>query len=194
MNISYFTENRKQIWPWLAILGVLLVTIVMLRIQGRLWICSCGQIYLWVSDIWSSDNSQHIADPYAFSHILHGFVFLWLLVWIWPRLAMLWQLCLAILIEAIWEVVENSALIIERYREATASLGYEGDAIVNSVADIAFCALGFMIARYLGFWRSLAVFILTEVILLIWIRDSLIVNVIMLIYPVDAIRVWQLGG
>ena len=194
MSIKFSASERKQLWPWLTIAAIFVVTVIILRIQGRLWICSCGQIYLWVGDIWSSNNSQHIADPYAFSHILHGFVFLWLLVWAFPRLAMLWQLTLAVLIEATWEVVENSAFIIERYREATASLGYEGDAIINSVADLFFCAIGFFIARYLGFWRSLAVFILTEIILLIWIRDSLIVNVIMLIYPIDAIRVWQLGG
>ena len=194
MSVSYFTENRKRLWPWLAILAILITTIIVLRWQGRLWICACGQIYLWVGDVWSADNSQHIADPYAFSHILHGFVFLGLLAWAFPRMAMLWQLTLAVLIEAAWEVLENSAAIIERYREVTSSLGYEGDAIINSVADIVFCALGFMIARYLVFWRSLAVFVLTEVILLIWIRDSLIVNVIMLLYPIEGLRVWQLGG
>jgi hypothetical protein len=178
---------------WLAIAAVVVLTIVLLRSQGRLWICSCGQVYLWVGDIWSSDNSQHVFDPYSFTHVLHGFVFLWVLSWALPRLAPLWQLCLALTIESLWEVVENSAVIIQRYRETTLALGYEGDTVVNSLGDIVLCGLGLVLARQLGFRRTLALFVVTEVVLLFWIRDSLILNVIMLIYPIEAIKAWQLG-
>jgi hypothetical protein len=175
-------------------LGILLVTIILLRSQGRLWICACGQIYLWTGDVWSSDNSQHLADPYSFSHVLHGLVFFWALAWTLPRLSLSWRLALAMAIEAAWEVFENSAFVINRYREATAALGYQGDTIVNSLGDILACALGFILAYYLGFWRSLLLFVVTEIVMLLWIRDSLIVNIIMLLYPIEALKVWQVGG
>ena len=191
---KYLRSDQHKLWPWLAIGLVLLISLFQLRNQGRAWICSCGEIYWWVGDIWSSDNSQHLSDPYSFSHILHGFVFYWVLTWVFPKLSATWRLALSLTIEAAWELVENSPLIINRYREATAALGYEGDTIVNAMSDIVMAGLGFLIAQYLGFRRSLILFILTELILIILIRDSLILNVFMLIYPIDAIRVWQLDG
>jgi hypothetical protein len=194
ISIRSFASSQKKIWPWLAIALLLLVTIFQLRSQGRMWICACDYILLWVGDIWSSDNSQHILDPYSFSHMLHGFVFFWVLAWAFPRLDLAWQLCLALLIEAAWELLENSELVIQRYREATLALGYQGDTILNSVSDILVCGLGFMLARQLGFRRSLALFVVTELVLLFWIRDNLTLNVIMLLYPIEAIKVWQVGA
>jgi hypothetical protein len=126
--------------------------------------------------------------------MLHGFVFFWVLAWAFPRLDLAWQLCLALLIEAAWELLENSELVIQRYREATLALGYQGDTILNSVSDILVCGLGFMLARQLGFRRSLALFVVTELVLLFWIRDNLTLNVIMLLYPIEAIKVWQVGA
>lgn len=185
--------QKKQLWPWLGIALVLALAVVLLRSQGRLWLCACGQIYLWVGDIWSSDNSQHLFDPYSFTHVLHGIAFFWMLALIVPRLALIWRLFLAIAIEAAWEVFENSAFVIERYRDVTAALSYSGDTIVNSMADIMLCAAGFMLAYYLGFRRTLLFFIIVEVMLIIWIRDSLILNILMLIYPFEAIKSWQIG-
>jgi hypothetical protein len=192
--IQAFTSNSKRWWPWLAIAVVLIITAIQLRSQGRLWVCDCGYIWLWSGNIWSSDNSQHWFDPYSFTHVLHGFIFYWLLAWIWPRLTPLWQLWLALSVEALWEIAENSAFVINRYREATAALGYQGDAVINSLGDIVACGLGFAIAWRLGFRRSLALFIITELVLLFWIRDSLILNVIMLLYPIEAIKAWQVGS
>jgi Protein of unknown function (DUF2585) len=180
-------------WPWLAIAVVVVVSAALLRLEGRLWICSCGQVWLWAGDTKSADNSQHIFDPYSFTHVLHGFVFYALLAVAAPRLPVLWRLALSLTIEAAWEVIENSPVIIERYRQATLALGYQGDTIVNSLADILCCGIGFALARRLGFRRSLAVFILTEVVLSLWIRDSLILNIVMLIYPIEAIKAWQMG-
>lgn len=182
---------RKGALPWLAMLGTMAVAAYLLDQQGRLWICSCGRVLLWAGDIWSADNSQHIFDPYSFTHILHGFVFLGVAAWLLPRLAFGWQMWLAILVEAAWEVAENSEVIIQRYREATLALGYNGDTIINSLSDILLCGVGVVVARYLGFWRTVALFLLTELILLFWIRDGLLLNVLMLLYPIDAIRVWQ---
>ncbi|HEX9369705.1 MAG TPA: DUF2585 family protein [Roseiflexaceae bacterium] len=179
--------------PWLAIAAVLAITAYQLHRQGRLWWCSCGYILLWAGDTHSSDNSQHIFDPYSFTHVLHGFVLCGLLAWALPRLSWDWRLWLALALEALWEVVENTAFVIERYREATLALGYQGDTIVNSLGDILCCGIGVLLARRLGLRRSLAVFVLTEIVLVVWIRDSLILNIIMLIYPIEAIKAWQMG-
>jgi hypothetical protein len=133
-------------------------------------------------------------DPYSFTHLLHGFVLCGLLALIVPRKSADWQLWLALSIEALWEVVENSEFVIRRYREETAALGYYGDTIVNSLSDIFVCGLGFIVARHLGFRRTFALFVLTEVALAILIRDNLTLNILMLIYPIDALKEWQAAG
>jgi hypothetical protein len=186
--------HRRKALPWLAIGAVLAATVFQLRRQGRLWWCSCGQADLWWGDIHSEHCSQHLFDPYSFTHVLHGVAFCGILAWTLPRLAPIWRLWLTILIESLWELLENSQLVIQRYRASTIALGYEGDSIVNSLSDILCCAAGFIIARRLGLRRSIAVFVLTELILLYWIRDNLTLNVLMLICPIDAIKAWQSAG
>jgi hypothetical protein len=183
----------RNVWPWLASAGVLAAAVLQLRNQGRLWLCACGRVLLWSGDAWSSDNSQHLFDPYSFTHILHGFIFCGLLAWLLPRVPLVWRLALAVSVEALWEVFENSATVINRYREATLALGYTGDTIINSFGDIIACGLGFMLARRLGFLRTLLIFLLTEIALLIWIRDSLILEILMLLYPIDSIKAWQMS-
>ena len=184
----------KRALPWLAIVVVLAATAYQLRSQGRLWWCSCDYLLLWSGDPWSSDNSQHLLDPYSFTHVLHGFVLCGLLALIVPRLSQIWQLWLAVSIEALWEVLENSEFVIRRYREETAALGYHGDTIVNSLGDILVCGLGFVLARRLGLRRTLVLFVVTEVVLAIWIRDNLTLNILMLIYPIEGVKEWQAGG
>lgn len=183
----------KKVWPWVVILSTLAVAVFLLHRQGRLWWCACGRLRLWTGDAWSAETSQHLLDPYSFTHVLHGFVFCWLITLILPRLSAAWQLSLAVAVEAVWEVIENSAFVINRYREGTAALGYEGDTVVNSLGDILTCGLGFVLARRLGFRRSLVLFALVEVVLLFWIRDSLLLNVVMLLYPLDSLKAWQAG-
>ena len=184
----------KRILPWCAIVVILVGTAFVLRSQGRLWWCSCDYILVWSGYPWSSDNSQHLFDPYSFTHLLHGFVLCGLLALIVPRSSAVWQLWLAVSIEAVWEVVENSKFVIRRYREETAALGYQGDTIVNSLGDILACGLGFVVARRLGFRRTLTLFVLTEVALAVWIRDNLTLNILMLIHPIEAIKEWQVAG
>jgi hypothetical protein len=186
-------RDRSRIWPWLVMAAVLALGVYQLRSQGRLWWCACGQFYPWSGDIWSSHNSQHLFDPYSLTHILHGVVFCGVLTWVCPRLSPLWRLCVAISLETLWEVFENSAFAIHRYRALTAALDYQGDTIFNSLGDILSCGIGFAIGRRLGLWGSLAFFVATEAVLLLWIRDDLLLNVVMLICPIDAIRAWQLG-
>jgi hypothetical protein len=187
-------DRVKRVLPWLAIVVVLVGAAYLLRSQGRLWWCSCGYLLLWSGDPWSSDNSQHLLDPYSFTHILHGFLFCGFLALVAPRLTELWQLWIVVSLEALWEVVENSEFVIRRYREETAALGYQGDTVVNSLSDIVLCGLGFVLAYRLGFRRTFVVFVLTEVALAIWIRDNLSLNILMLIYPIDAVREWQAAG
>ena len=184
----------RRVWPWLAIAVVLVGTALLLRSQGRLWVCSCGYLLLWSSDAWGSDNSQHLLDPYSFTHLVHGFLLCGLLALILPRLSAVWRLWLAVSIEAVWELVENSEFVIRRYRQQTAALGYHGDTIVNSLGDIIVCGLGFVLAQRLGFRRTFALFALTEVTLAIVIRDNLTLNVVMLIHPIEAIKEWQAAG
>lgn len=182
-----------RFWPWLAIIAVLALALLQLRNQGRSWWCSCHQLFLWAGDIWTSHNSQHLLDPYAFTHVLHGFAFCWVLSLCVPRWPPTWRLCVTVGLEALWEVFENTEFVIQRYRETTAALGYNGDSIFNSLGDIVTCAVGFLIAQRLGFKRSALIFVATELVLLFWIRDSLLLEILMLIYPIDSLKAWQMG-
>ena len=185
--------------PCLAIMVVLVGAAYQLRSQGRLWWCACDYLLLWSGDPWSSYNSQHLLDPYSFTLVLHGFVFCGfvfcgLLALTVSRLTAVWQLWIAVSMEAVWEVVENSQFIIQRYREETAALGYQGDTIINSLADILLCGVEFALARRLGLRRTVALFGVTEVALAVWIRDNLSLNVLMLIYPIEVVKEWQAAG
>jgi hypothetical protein len=187
-------RHRRAI-PIVLTLGfVLLGAGVWLRTSGRPWWCACGQPFLWSGNIHSSHNSQHLFDPYSFTHMLHGVVFFWLLALVAPRLSVSWRYVAAVAIEAAWELLENSNMVIERYRTATISLGYEGDSIANSFGDVVSCSLGFLLAFRLGLWGSLILFAATELALVLWIRDSLILSTLMLVHPIEALRNWQQGG
>jgi len=188
------TEPVRSIWPWLAAAGVIVLMIFALRSQGRIWWCKWGDIALYVHQAWNSTHtSQHLFDPYSFTHVLHGVLFFWLAGLLFYKLSLNWQFLIAIAAEAGWEVLENSAYIIERYRQNTASLDYFGDSVMNSVGDVAACAVGFCVAAAVGKWRSLIFFFVVELVLLLWIRDGLLLNILMLIYPLDAVKSWQTG-
>ncbi len=179
--------------PWIAIVFVVVAVVIVLNIQDRVWWCQAADLWPWSWNIWSQHNSQHIIDPYSFTHVLHGVLQLWLLSLIFPGMPLAWRLLIAISIESAWEVAENSSYMIERYRRETISLDYFGDSIINSLADIVFCATGFAIGYKLRFWRSLVFFLFTELVLVLTIRDSLLINILMLIYPIEALKKWQLG-
>jgi len=175
-----------------VIVLVVPVTALVLRAEGRLLACACGEFQVWVGDTCSSRNSQQLFDPYTFTHILHGFLLFWLISLAFKNLAPQWQFSLAVVLEALWEVIENTNFVINRYREQTAALGYTGDTVVNSLGDLWCAAAGFLLARALGWSRALIAFLLLEVVLLLWIRDSLLLQILMLIYPVNAIKFWQM--
>jgi Protein of unknown function (DUF2585) len=181
-------------WPWFTAAFIIGAAAVLLYFEGRSWWCPAGDWWPWSWNIWSQHNSQHLIDPYSFTHVLHGIFEFWILGLLFPRLRLAWRLALAVFIESAWEVTENSSYVIQRYREETISLDYFGDSIINSLSDILCCATGFAIGYKLRFWRSLALFLATEAILIVWIRDSLLINILMLIWPNESIKHWQMGN
>lgn len=194
------TQNHSEIGPLFSrktviiAIGIAAVAALILASQGRVLWCQAGDYVPWSFDIWSTHNSQHLLDPYSFTHMLHGVAEFWILFVLFGKVPVRWRLLIAVGIEACWEIAENSSFVIERYRAATISHDYFGDSILNSMSDIVFCATGFVIASKIRFWRSLILFIATETILVLTIHDSLLINILMLLYPIDAVKHWQMGG
>jgi hypothetical protein len=185
-------SNRLGVLQIIAIGLVLLLMVVSLRAEGRMFLCTCGHFALWTSDTCSSNTSQQLLDPYSFTHVLHGFLFFWLIALLFRRMTSGWQVWLALLLEGAWVIFENTPFVIDKYRTETAALGYTGDTIVNSFGDLLCAFAGFMIARKLGLRWSLIVFVLVELFLIVWIRDSLLLQILMLVRPVEAIKLWQI--
>ena len=176
---------------WLIALAIAVAAAAILLWMGRPLICTCGEVKLWVGEVHGPDNSQHLADWYTPSHIIHGFLFHglgWLFLRHNPPGD---RLIAAIVIEAAWEILENSQWVIDRYREATMALGYNGDAVINSLADMIWMIVGFGIARRLPVWATVAIALAFEIVTLVAIRDNLTLNVLMLVAPIEAISNWQ---
>jgi hypothetical protein len=175
-------------------IGVIALAALILLTMGREPICRCGYVKLWHGVVASSENSQHLADWYMPSHVIHGFIFYGVL-WLFARRTPLGlRLVLATIVEAAWEVTENTDFVINRYREATISLDYYGDGVINSASDILFMVVGFVAAARLPIWLTVALALALELFVGAQIRDNLTLNVIMLLWPLGAIRQWQGGG
>ena len=186
-------DRRGAFLSLLTALGVGAILLAM----GRAPICTCGTVKLWHGVVQSSENSQHLTDWYSFSHVIHGLIFYGLAHLLWRKWRLLggrpaiWALPIAVAFEGFWELLENSPMIIERYRAVTVSLGYNGDSVVNSLADIGFMALGFWLASRLPWKASVALALGFELFTLWAVRDNLTLNVLMLVWPVEAIKTWQ---
>lgn len=184
-------RTQDRLTPILVTLGIILLTAGYLLWIGRVPICTCGYVSLWHGEVVSAENSQHLTDWYTPSHIIHGFLFygaLWLVA---RRLSFGWRLSLATLVEAGWEIVENSNAVIERYRTVTISLDYYGDSVINTVFDIFAMMVGFWLAARLPVWATVALILLFEGVTMWIIRDGLALNVLMLLWPLDWIAEWQ---
>ena len=182
------TRSARTTVAAIAIVGL---AAAILFAMARPPICTCGTIALWGPV--GPTQSQMLADWYSMSHIVHGFLFYGILHLLFRGMTFERRFTIALVIEAAWEIVENTPMVIDRYREATIALGYSGDSILNSASDIAMMAVGFLAARKLPVWASVAAVLVLEVVPLIVIRDNLTLNVWMLLAPSDAIRTWQAG-
>ncbi len=186
--------NRLSPRTYFAIsTGIILLAAVILYLMGQVPWCKCGVIRLWHGVVFSSENSQHLSDWYTFTHIIHGFGFYLLSKLFFPRLPMPLRLLMAITLEGVWEVLENTDFIINRYREVTISLDYFGDSVINSISDILAMMAGFFLASRIRVSLSFALVVIFEVMLAYFIRDNLLINIVMLAYPLEWLKQWQVS-
>ena len=181
----------RRISPFIVTLAIIALSAAWLLWIGREPWCKCGYVKLWHGQVVSSENSQHISDWYTPSHIIHGFLFFGALWLVARRLSFGWRLVIATLVECAWEILENSDAVIERYRSVTISLDYYGDSVLNTVCDVLAMVLGFVLASRLPIWLTVLIGIAFEAGTIWLIRDGLALNVLMLVWPVEAVANWQ---
>ena len=186
--------SAKRLPPWaflLAVPVILALQTLILWAMGRVPICTCGHVKLWHGVVHSSENSQHLLDWYSFTHVVHGLILYFLLWLVLPRAPIALRLALAVAIEGAWEIFENSDFIITRYRAGTASFDYYGDSIVNSISDNVAMMVGFALAFLLPAWSVVALVAIIEIALGVLIHDNFTLNILMVVHPIEAIKVWQ---
>ena len=194
--VNRLLPHRRAV---VASLALVAIAGAILLAMGRNPICECGTVKLWHGVVQSAENSQHLTDWYAPSHFTHGLIMYFVAWLLWVRLKLFggkpirWALPIAVAVEAAWEIMENTPMVIDRYRAVTVSFGYSGDSVVNSLGDIGWMIVGFLAASRIPAWASVALAVFLELLTLWTIRDNLTLNVVMLFWPIEAIRQWQ-GG
>ncbi len=184
----------RRALPYLLTVAAVLVMAAVLLSMGRVPICTCGTVKLWHGVTMSAENSQHLSDWYTPSHVIHGFIFFGLTWLVARRLALGWRLLAATVVEAAWEIAENTNAVIDRYREVTISLDYYGDSVINSMSDVLAMMVGFWLAGRLPVWLTVAIALGLELGVGYMIRDGLALNVLMLVWPMDWVVQWQGGA
>lgn len=188
------SRERSEYVPLVIVVLIGVAMLFTLRAMGRVWWCQLADVSPVVLDAWGPHNSQHLIDPYVFSHLLHGVV-LFFVFNIGPfKRKPLWGLVWVTALEATWEVFENTPYTIDRYRSMTAAVGYTGDSVINSLGDLLACIGGWFLARKIGFAWSVVVYLGLEIGCALWIKDNLTLNVIQILYPLEFIMKWQRGG
>ena len=189
---------RRRTVDWAAAVAIMLAVIagaaVLERQMGRPVSYTKGPVRFWIADVLSDQNSQQVADPYSFTHVTHGALFYGMTVLALGPARPALRAAVAVALESAWEALENTNMVIDRYRAVTVSLGYYGDSVVNSIADVAACLIGFLLAWRLPTRVTIAWVVVVELVLAVWIRDNLTLNIVMLVYPLQVIRQWQAGG
>jgi len=189
---SNIVSVSNDLITWSAIAATLLITVGWLASHSSVW-WSHANAAIWSSDIWSRANSQHPLDPYTLTHTMHGVLCFWTTSLLAKRLPLSRQFFLTLLFACGWELLENSSMFVERYRIVTAASEYVGDALVNSMTDIAACSFGFYLASRMKYSVSVSLFVIVEILTAIWVRDNMMLNVLMLFFPIDSVRHWQIG-
>ncbi len=183
--------RRNALIALLVPLAIVALQGIVLYAMGRLPICACGYVKLWEADAFGPGNSQHLSDWYTPSHIVHGFIFYFFAWAVFRRASIAWRFVFAVFLEAAWEVVENTPYVVNYYRENTVSLGYVGDSIINSIADVFWMALGFLVAWRAPVLATVALALALEAIAAYVIRDNLTLNILMFIHPFESVKAWQ---
>ena len=171
--------------------GLMLVQAITLHLLGRVWICTCGTVRLWVGDMHSSELSQQILDWYTPSHIIHGMIFYGLLHLLMPRLPVLTRLAIAVGVEVAWEIAENSPPVIAEYRKQATAAGYVGDSILNSLMDTVSMMTGFALAFLLPWRVTVALAVIAEITTGLLVHDNLTLNILNFIHRFPAVEAWQ---
>ena len=182
---------------WFVIASTIVVCAAVALIEywsGRSLLGPDGMFGWWDGNIWGNENSQRVADIYSFSHIIHGIVFYGFLFWVARKLPLKYRFLIALLVEGGWELLENSSIIIDRYREATIAQGYVGDSVLNSTCDVLMMVIGFIVAKFSRIWLTILLIIAFELGTLYIVRDNLALNILMLVSPVESVKQWQAEG
>ena len=190
-------RGPRPLWHYaIMAAAVALATALIELAMGRVLVSKTGRLMLWVGQVATPENSQQFFDWYSFSHLIHGIVFYGFFHLLgrrrgWPLGR---RLVLALVVEAAWELFENTPFTIERYRNATIALDYYGDSVLNSMCDLACCAAGFFLAAKVPAWASIALIVVMELFVGWMIRDNLTLNILMLLWPIEGVKRWQSGG